>query len=76
MNGSTSQYAAIVAVSLARTLSTMVTGLPPNPTLAMMNRVFVLSTGCIDAIIYTIVEWRFRAASRAAPSKPRASVSL
>ena len=60
------QYSFIVTISVGRTLAVLITHSPASPSLNVLNRVFVLSTGIVDAAIYTIVEWRFRAAPRAA----------
>lgn len=60
------QYGIILAVSIARLAVTLVTKASPSPWLQILNRVCVLGTGVVDACIYTIIEWRFRASSQAA----------
>ncbi|KAK9894173.1 hypothetical protein P389DRAFT_191156 [Cystobasidium minutum MCA 4210] len=59
-------YGVILAVSIARLIVTMATGASPSPWLQFLNRICVLGTGVVDAIIYTVIEWRFRASSQAA----------
>lgn len=62
-------YSAIMAISLGRILSTLITGVRSAARVSLLNRILVLSMGAIDAVIYTIIEWRFRASAQAAGSR-------
>ena len=62
-------YSAIMAISLGRILSTLITGVSSAARLSLLNRILVLSMGAIDAVICTIIEWRFRASAQAAGNR-------
>jgi hypothetical protein len=67
------QYGFILAISIARLTVTLITKASPSPGLQILNRVVVQGTGVVDAAIYTIIEWRFRASTQAASRGRRPS---